>query len=166
VQTTGWGASGSLTLFKGDFPDDGEAGSLNKFELKSIGGGGKGGLKMSFGRKDRPAYEVAVTYPPLQVQFSGGISGNKIPLTKIEECGQPLGEVFMDMSLKGTTSAAASDDVQTLGLNAGVAASLDLKAQLFKGAFSWGFPVLGVEAATASGFKITVLGFTLGVMQK
>lgn len=161
----GWGASGEFSLVKVDFGSGGEIGSLTKFELKSIGGGGKGGLKESFDLKQRPSIGVQVEWPPLQLQFSGGITGNKIPLAKIDDCGGELGEVFMDMSLKGTTSVGPSDDYP-LALSAGAAGSLDLKAEIFKGAFSWGFPVFGFEAASNTGFKITVLGFTLGIMQK
>jgi len=155
-----WGGSGGQQLFKADFGDLGSAGSLKTFELKAVGEGGKAGLQMALELKGRPIpLEVQAVGPPLEVKFSGGITGLKEPLAKFGGCGGETGELLLESSLKVGTSVG-NDAAGSVVLAAGVAVSLDLKAELFSGAFSYGFPLIAVETGTG-GTKVTWMGFSL-----
>ncbi len=161
-ESVGWSASGGLSLFKADFGNSGAAGSLKKFELKAVSEAGKAGLQMVFERQKPPSLEVQAVGPPLEVKFSGGITALTEPLAKFGDCGVELGEVSIESSLKGSTSVGqAEGDPSAVVLNAGATMSLDLKAELFNGAFSYGFPLIAVETGTG-GTKVTWMGFSLG----
>jgi hypothetical protein len=148
-----WASSAETTLISSEFKSGGRPGTLNKFELKPAGSGGKYGLKLVFELEKRPPVEFQVTWPPVDVQASAGFTGQKIPLGEIEECGAVAGEIFLEPSIKAVVTAGSSP-------SAGFTGALDLKADLFNGSFTWGFPVIQVDFQTG-GNKVQILGFTV-----
>ncbi len=146
-------AEGQLLFLTLQDGDNLPPGTFKKFDLRWIAGGGKHGVKMAFELAHRPTLELQAATPPPEFQVSAGWTGERIPISKIEECGMDVGELYLELSGKLVRGVVP---VQSRGISG----ALDLKLDLFGGGVQWGVPALAFDVGTA-GMKLSIFGASM-----